>query len=283
MCVQGGQLIPLGTGQWELRSCRELLVLTQQVEQAVVYRLPAGVSLVRPASRCPFCLHPIRWYHNLPVLGWLILGGRCRDCRAAIPARYPLVELAAALMFVALAALHLQAGHASANVALARCGMDMMLACTLLCGALIEWDGARPPVRLFAPALAVGLIAPVAYPALADDIVRQVPQLVAWELPRTAALVAALAGLAAGIVMAQIARVLIGRAGSMVQTLPLACVGLYLGWLAAVGIATACTFATLTVHLAVRMRRTRRVGLWSAWLFAFTFAWIVAYLLVGRG
>ena len=58
----------------------------------VVYRLPAGMSVVAPRSRCPQCLHPIRWFDNVPVLSWFLLGGRCRDCRAAISPRYPLVE-----------------------------------------------------------------------------------------------------------------------------------------------------------------------------------------------
>src|SRR5690606_33093916 len=47
----------------------------------VVYRVPAGMSVVHPPSRCPNCGHDIRWYDNIPVLGWLWLGGRCRDCR----------------------------------------------------------------------------------------------------------------------------------------------------------------------------------------------------------
>jgi len=58
----------------------------------VVYRLPRRMSLSRPASRCPKCEHPIRWHDNVPVFGWLMLRGRCRDCGNPIAARYPLVE-----------------------------------------------------------------------------------------------------------------------------------------------------------------------------------------------
>jgi leader peptidase (prepilin peptidase) / N-methyltransferase len=58
----------------------------------VAYRLPRGLSLVRPGSRCPACETPIRPYDNVPVLSWLLLRGRCRSCRAPISPRYPIVE-----------------------------------------------------------------------------------------------------------------------------------------------------------------------------------------------
>lgn len=69
----------------------------------VIYRVPRGESLVRPPSRCPACGRPIRVRHNVPVAGWLMLGGRCADCGARIGVRYPLVEVATAVVFAALA------------------------------------------------------------------------------------------------------------------------------------------------------------------------------------
>lgn len=68
----------------------------------VIYRVPAGESVVRPASRCPACGAAIRNRHNVPVVGWLVLGGKCYDCRARISPRYPLVELATGLLFAAV-------------------------------------------------------------------------------------------------------------------------------------------------------------------------------------
>jgi leader peptidase (prepilin peptidase)/N-methyltransferase len=69
----------------------------------VIYRLPREESLVRPASRCTSCGTPVRPWQNIPLISWLILGGRCRSCRSAIPIRYPLVEGANALLYAALA------------------------------------------------------------------------------------------------------------------------------------------------------------------------------------
>ena len=62
-----------------------------------ISRIPKGESIVHPRSRCPQCGATIRWYDNIPVLSWLILRGRCRDCNTRIPIRYPLVELAMAV------------------------------------------------------------------------------------------------------------------------------------------------------------------------------------------
>ena len=64
-----------------------------------VYRWPRTEAVVRPRSRCPGCGAPIAWYDNVPVLSWLLLGGRCRHCGARISVQYPLVELAVALFW----------------------------------------------------------------------------------------------------------------------------------------------------------------------------------------
>jgi len=68
----------------------------------VIYRVPIGESVVSPPSRCPSCGSHIRHRHNVPVFGWLLLHGRCYDCRAPISARYPLVEAATGVLFAAV-------------------------------------------------------------------------------------------------------------------------------------------------------------------------------------
>lgn len=65
-----------------------------------IHRLPRGQSIVRPRSRCPGCGHELSWYENVPVISYLALRGRCRQCHARISVRYPLVELATAALFV---------------------------------------------------------------------------------------------------------------------------------------------------------------------------------------
>ena len=65
----------------------------------VVYRVPARRSIVSPPSACPSCATPIRAADNIPVLSWLLLRGKCRECRTAISVRYPVVELGTGLAF----------------------------------------------------------------------------------------------------------------------------------------------------------------------------------------
>ena len=74
-------------------------LLAGSFANVVIHRVPRRESLVRPGSRCPACHAPIAWRDNLPLLGWLLLGGRCRSCHAGISARYPAVELAVAVLW----------------------------------------------------------------------------------------------------------------------------------------------------------------------------------------
>jgi leader peptidase (prepilin peptidase) / N-methyltransferase len=66
----------------------------------VVWRLPRGESLITPPSHCPKCNRQLKWYDNLPIIGWIKLGGRCRFCRETFSVRYPIVEAITACLFV---------------------------------------------------------------------------------------------------------------------------------------------------------------------------------------
>ena len=65
-----------------------------------IYRMPRGLSVVTPGSACPHCGKAIRFYDNVPVLSWMVLGGRCRACKARITPRYVAVELITGLLFL---------------------------------------------------------------------------------------------------------------------------------------------------------------------------------------
>ena len=112
----------------------------------VVWRVPRGESVVSPPSACPDCATPIRNRDNVPVAGWVLLKGRCRDCAHPISARYPVVEALTAVLFVVLAL---------------RFGLDpvlpayLYLAAVGLALALIDLDTKRLPDRLTLPSYVV--------------------------------------------------------------------------------------------------------------------------------
>ncbi len=146
----------------------------------VVYRLPAGLNLSRPKSRCPRCETAIRPTDNLPVLGWLRLRGRCRACGLPIAARYPLVEticgatlalLALEIVLLGGVNLPIEIGRSDLATqflrqlepeAVALCGVLFVGSATLLGAGLIALDGHRVPWRL----LAFGLLCPAAVAAV---------------------------------------------------------------------------------------------------------------------
>ncbi len=154
----------------------------------VVYRLPAGRSIVWPGSHCPGCGRPIRWYDNLPVLSWFLLRGRCRDCGGAISWRYPAVEAATMGLFLLLGWWELMGGGGHLPERPLRLGSTilwtpytvrelaalyvyhLMLCCTLLAAALIEHDhpkaGGSVWVRLFLPGGVWGIAAAFVWPTV---------------------------------------------------------------------------------------------------------------------
>lgn len=107
-------------------------------------------NLMTPRSRCPACGHPITWYENIPVIGFLVLRGRCAACATRISVRYPLVELATAALFAWC--VWRMPGQAAA---LAWCGFSA----ALLTLALIDWDTTLLPDDITLPLLWAGLLA----------------------------------------------------------------------------------------------------------------------------
>lgn len=115
----------------------------------VVWRVPRGDSVVSPPSACPSCGRPIRPVDNIPVVSWLVLSGRCRDCGERISPRYPLVELGTAVLF-ALTAWHFgPAWHLVAFLYLAAIGVAL---------ALIDLDVHRLPDAIVLPSYPVAAV-----------------------------------------------------------------------------------------------------------------------------
>ena len=113
-----------------------------------IHRLPLGQSIVSPGSRCPGCGYSLRWFDNIPVISYAVLGGRCRTCGASISARYPIVELLTMGVFVA---------HYFAF------GVDillvprLLLACALIVLFAIDLEHHLLPNAITLPGIAVGL------------------------------------------------------------------------------------------------------------------------------
>ncbi len=85
-------------------ACLVLGLVIGSFLNVVIWRVPRGQSIVSPPSACPSCGHEIRAYDNIPVVSWLVLRGKCRDCGAPISGRYPLVELGTGALFAIMAA-----------------------------------------------------------------------------------------------------------------------------------------------------------------------------------
>ena len=106
------------------------------------------ITLSRPASRCPHCTHKIKWYENIPLISWILLRGRCSDCKAAIGLRYPIVELVTALLS-ALVIYHFGVNMVGLSA--------LVLVWTLIALTGIDFDTQLLPDRLTFPLAGLGL------------------------------------------------------------------------------------------------------------------------------
>ncbi len=140
----------------------------------VIYRVPRGRSLVSPPSACGACGHAIRWYDNIPLVSWLVLRGRCRDCGSRISVRYPLVELLTAAAFVGVA-IRFVPGVVAAEGAAALVGALLVLAAFLYLAAItiglaaIDLETFRLPNAIVLPAYAVATVLFTAAAALSGS------------------------------------------------------------------------------------------------------------------
>jgi len=113
-----------------------------------IYRLPRGKSVVTPRSACPHCGDPIPLYHNLPVLSWLILRGKCRSCKQPISPRYLVIELLTGLLFLGCYA------HFGLTLAMLKC---VVLGYLLLGLVFTDAETKLLPDAMTLPGLALGI------------------------------------------------------------------------------------------------------------------------------
>jgi leader peptidase (prepilin peptidase)/N-methyltransferase len=193
----------------------------------VAYRMPRGMSVVWKPSHCPQCGHAIRARDNVPVLGWLMLRGRCRDCGGAISPRYAVVEAAMGTAFFTLAYVELFSGGSNLpgrppaeltgalhtvwfpDWSIIRVyAYHVALLCVLMAMALIDQDRRRIPMRLVLFALAIIAVSSYLWWDLYPERTRTV-RIKQWKAPLDA-----LGGLAWAAVPLATAATILHRRGS---------------------------------------------------------------------
>ncbi len=134
---------------WSLTVFGSVGLLLGSFANVVIWRLPRNESLAFPGSRCPRCSTPIKWYDNVPVASWLLLGGRCRACGEPIPIQYPAVEFLSGVLWL-VAAIRFEFGM--------RAVLAALLFYALLVLTFIDIDHQRLPNSIVAVLGGVGLI-----------------------------------------------------------------------------------------------------------------------------
>jgi leader peptidase (prepilin peptidase)/N-methyltransferase len=218
----------------------------------VVYRVPRGFSIVRPVSACPGCGAEIRARDNVPVLSWLLLGRRCRDCRASISARYPLIELLTGVAFVGVALLFAPAILAATTAAETASASLYLVAYLVLAAVSIALSSIDLELRR--------LPNPIVLVAFVAGVVTLVPAILIAQRPELllSAGVGAVASLAFYLLLA-----VAGRGGMGMGDVKLAGVlGLYLGALGweqlVVGVLSAFVTGAIAGAITLMARRSLR-------------------------
>lgn len=194
------------------------------------------LGIARPRSRCPSCGHQLAWHENLPLLGWLRLGGRCSACKARISPRYPLVELFTGALF---AALSWRFGAQPAT--LLWCGV----AASLVALAAIDWDTTLLPDAINQPLLWAGLAA----------------ALLGWTIPLDQALIGVLAGYLSLWSVYWLFRLTTGKEGMGYGDFKLlAALGAWLGWQMVLPIVLGASVIGALVGIAMKMSASLREG-----------------------
>jgi len=204
-----------------------------------IHRLPAGKGLVWPGSHCTTCLSPIAWYHNIPVLSYVMLRGRCRRCGVPFSMRYMLVEAATGLLFLGYWLAYFRLGVREGADHLAVYGVHMVLVSALVVSGVIDYERKEIYTSVTNTALAVGLIASLVWPQVqrVGTFGHALPTWTGWA--RADSVLVALVGAAVGgglIYLTRFLGTLAFRKEAMGigDVYLMAAVGACLGWEAAV-------------------------------------------------
>jgi leader peptidase (prepilin peptidase)/N-methyltransferase len=238
----------------------------------VIYRVPLGKSVVSPPSACTDCGHTIKAYDNVPVLSWLLLRGKCRNCGARISIRYPLVELGTASLFALVAALFSPGIVGASTLAQAVASSLVLvsflyLAAITVALALIDLDVRRLPNVIVLPSYVVALVLFAGAAVLTGDY---------SGLIRAAIAMAALG-------LAYLVMALVYPGGMGLGDVKLAgVIGIYLGWVGwgplAVGALGAFLLGGIyALGLIASRRATRKSGVpFGPWMLAGAWVGIAA-------
>lgn len=198
---------------------------------------PAALTLCKPRSRCPHCSHSIAWYENIPVVSWLFLRGKCKQCQVRISVRYPLVEITSAALF-AWCIAH----WGFTPQGMAWCAFSA----ALLTLALIDWDTTYLPDDITLPLLWAGLLTSA----------------VGWtDLALQQSLWGAIAGYVSLWSIYWLFKLVTGKEGMGYGDFKLfAALGAWFGWQALVPIILMASVIGATIGIVMKLRSSLREG-----------------------
>lgn len=237
----------------------------------VIWRMPRGETVVSRPSRCPFCSTQLKWNDNVPVFGWIMLGGRCRTCRLPISPRYPIIETVVGLIFLLLLQFEVLSGggnlpgieairlsHARAMLELQFPPLSIYvfhcyLFSLMVCWAMIAWDRSRMPLTLCVLGYGVGFLGPMIWPNLLPVRWGEFEAMNVVDAERMEVFLTLLCGAIAGSLWGIVLRKFVSRPESTDQSrrlgIPIMMVaaGLYFGWQATFAIAAMSVLMALVI------------------------------------
>ncbi len=232
-----------------------------------IYRLPRDMSLLHPGSHCPCCNDPIAWYDNIPVLGWLRLGGLCRRCGVLISPRYLLVEVMTGAIFLWIYQTHLSAAAGTPLAETPTLGAYVILAAALIVSSFVDIERMVIPDEITIAGMYVGAALCLVWPGIIEHdelLTRWLLGLVgAGDSGHLAGLAASLIGMGIGAASIYIAA-LFGKALFRKEAMGfgdvkfMGMVGAFIGWKGALlAFLLACVLgAVIGIVLLLRRRDT---------------------------